>query len=37
MYPIKCGFCRHGNPTGSRYCNACGAPLSAEPCPDCGA
>ena len=37
MYPIKCGFCRHGNPTGSRYCNACGAPLTAEPCPDCGA
>ena len=33
---LKCGFCRHDNPAGSRFCNACGAPVAAEPCPDCG-
>ena len=37
MYPIKCGFCQHGNPANSRFCNSCGAPLAAEPCPHCGA
>jgi hypothetical protein len=37
MYPIECGFCQHGNPPSSRFCNGCGAPLTAEPCPHCGA
>lgn len=36
-FPVKCGFCGHGNPAGSRYCNACGGPLTSEPCPECGA
>lgn len=36
LFPLKCGFCGHGNPANSRYCNACGAPLTAQPCPQCG-
>jgi hypothetical protein len=37
MHSIKCGFCRHDNPPDSKFCNACGAPLTAAPCPHCGA
>jgi ribosomal protein L40E len=37
MHPIKCGFCHHGNPESSRFCNSCGAPLAVEPCSKCGA
>ena len=36
LYPLKCGFCGHANPADSRYCNACGAPFSVQPCPRCG-
>ena len=37
MYPLTCGFCKHGNPADARFCNGCGAPLSATPCSKCGA
>ena len=37
MDPIKCAFCQHGNPVNSRFCNACGAPLGAQRCAQCGA
>jgi hypothetical protein len=36
MYLSQCPLCDHVNPTGSRFCNACGAPLHLAPCPDCG-
>ncbi len=36
MYPIECGFCGHDNPPNSKFCNSCGAPLTAAPCPHCG-
>jgi hypothetical protein len=37
MYLSQCPLCDHVNPTGSRFCNACGAPLHLAPCRDCGA
>jgi len=33
---LSCAFCRHPNPSDARYCNHCGAPLAAVPCPRCG-
>lgn len=34
---ILCHKCNAENPDGSRYCNACGAPLGkTRPCPACG-
>lgn len=36
QHPLTCGFCNHANPANSRYCNACGAPLRVQPCPQCG-
>ncbi len=36
LNPLECGFCAHVNPADSRYCNACGAPLRVQPCPQCG-
>jgi ribosomal protein L40E len=33
----NCGYCEHGNPPDSKYCNACGATLTLAPCPRCGA
>jgi len=32
---MTCARCQHDNPTGARFCNACGAALSAA-CPTCG-
>lgn len=33
----RCPRCAHGNPPGSKFCEACGAPLAAESaCPACG-
>lgn len=33
--PVQCPQCRHTNPPGSRFCNACGAPVaSARPADD---
>jgi hypothetical protein len=37
MLLTQCPICDHGNPSGSRFCNACGAPLHLAPCPRCGA
>lgn len=33
---VPCAFCQHANPSDSRYCNRCGAPLAAAPCQLCG-
>jgi len=37
MFLQQCPHCAHVNPTGSRFCNACGGPLDLAPCPNCGA
>ena len=37
MFLQQCPHCAHVNPTGSRFCNACGGPLDLAPCPHCGA
>jgi tRNA A-37 threonylcarbamoyl transferase component Bud32 len=29
--PLSCPACAHANPPGSRFCNACGAPITAPP------
>ena len=29
MTPVSCPSCRHENPAGARFCNACGGPLAA--------
>jgi hypothetical protein len=33
----RCPFCEHDNPSDSKFCNACGAPVNLVPCPKCGA
>jgi hypothetical protein len=37
MAPQQCPFCDRVNPPDSKFCNACGSPLSLMPCPQCGA
>jgi hypothetical protein len=37
MSSFVCGFCAHGNPEGSKFCNECGSPLHLAPCPRCEA
>lgn len=37
MFLQQCPHCAQVNPTGSRFCNACGGPLDLAPCPHCGA
>lgn len=37
MFLNTCPFCEHGNPTDSKFCNACGGALHLLPCPRCGA
>lgn len=37
MLQPECPYCKHVNPSASKFCNACGAPLYLLPCPDCGA
>ncbi len=32
---VRCAQCQQDNPTGAKFCNACGAPLEAV-CPTCG-
>jgi hypothetical protein len=34
---LPCNFCTHGNPEGSRFCNACGSPLNLTQCSSCEA
>jgi len=33
----SCPFCSHSNPSGARFCNDCGSPLTLQPCPHCEA
>src|SRR5438105_8709689 len=37
MSLFHCRFCDHDNPSGARFCNACGSPLYLKPCPQCEA
>ena len=37
MVALLCYSCEHRNPTGARFCNACGAPLHLKPCRHCEA
>lgn len=37
MLRRECPYCEHVNPPGSKFCNACGAPLHLLPCSHCGA
>jgi len=37
MSCLPCNFCTHGNPEGSRFCNACGSPLNLTQCSWCEA
>lgn len=32
-----CPFCEHRSPSGSKFCNQCGAALHLQPCRHCGA
>lgn len=34
---IPCLFCKHQNPSGAIFCNACGTQLNMQPCDQCGA
>jgi ribosomal protein L40E len=36
-HPAGCPFCEHINPSGSRFCNACGTPIDLVVCTRCGA
>lgn len=35
--PPLCSFCDRINPTGAKFCNACGSPLNLKPCTTCDA
>src|SRR6516225_8925472 len=37
MSNVICNFCGHGNPEGSKFCNACGSPLNLTLCSQCEA
>jgi hypothetical protein len=37
MSSADCLFCKHHNPAGAKFCNACGSPLHLTPCTGCGA
>ena len=37
MLRPQCPYCERVNPSGSKFCNACGAPLHLVPCRHCGA
>jgi hypothetical protein len=37
MSDVTCNFCAHGNPEGSKFCNACGSPLNLTLCSGCEA
>jgi len=37
MSNVTCNFCAHGNPEGSKFCNACGSPLNLTLCSGCEA
>jgi hypothetical protein len=37
MSQTQCPYCDRVNPAGSKFCNACGAPLYLVPCSQCGA
>src|SRR5262245_45088045 len=36
MLSSQCLFCDHVNPTGAKFCNACGSPLNVKRCSRCG-
>ena len=37
MSSACCSFCRHANPIGAKFCNACGCILRLKPCEQCDA
>jgi len=37
MPTLPCLFCDRSNPSGAKFCNACGSPMNLKPCRKCDA